>query len=146
MYSLVVSTLYFPAVDPRKILMSENLRLYTSSPVVMCKSIKRSPVTNQTVTGSRLTSYIVNVIRSPVIERLMVRCSQVALKHVIHDMVTRTLVMELRRCAIKRWVPCDDMDRRLKISHSAKVECGFWTTPEECLYDSGLIGLQYKVS
>ena len=54
---------------------------------------------------------------------------QVALKHVIHDMVTRTLVMELRRCAIERWVPSGDMDRRLKIPHSAKVECGFWILP-----------------
>ena len=39
----------------------------------------------------------------------------------------------------KRWVPCGDMDRRLKIPHSAKAECGFRTTPEECLYDSGSI-------
>ena len=70
----------------------------------------------------------------------MVRGSQVALKHVIHDMETG---MELRQCTIKRWVPCGDMDRRLKIPHSAKVECGFRTTPEECLYDSGLIGHQY---
>ena len=77
---------------------------------------------------------------APAIERLMVRGSRVAIKHVIHDMVTRTLLMELRRRAIKRWVPCDDMDRRLKIPHSAKVECGFRTTPEECLYDSGPIG------
>ena len=45
-----------------------------------------------------------------------------------------------RRRAIKRWVPCGDMDRRLKIPHSAKAECGFRTTPEECLYDSGPIG------
>ena len=67
-------------------------------------------------------------MRFPVIERLMVRGSQVAPKHVIHDMVTRTLVMELSRRAIKRWVPCGDMDRRLKIPHSAKVECGFRTT------------------
>ena len=36
--------------------------------------------------------------------------------------------------------PCGDMDRRLKIPHSAKAECGFRTTPEECLYDSGPIG------
>ena len=77
---------------------------------------------------------------SPVIERLMVRGSQVALKHVIHDMEARTLVMELRRRAIKRWVPCGAMDRRLKIPHSAEAECGFRTTPEECLYDSGPIG------
>ena len=79
-------------------------------------------------------------MRSPVIERLMVRGSKVALKHVIHDMEARTLVMELRRRAIKRWVPCGDMDRRLKIPHLAKAECGFRTTPEECLYDSGPIG------
>ena len=103
-------------------------------------------MTNQTVTGSRLTGYIVNVMHSPVIERLMVRGSQVAINHVIHDMVTRTLLMELRRRAIKRWVPCGDMDRRLKIPHSAKVECGFRTTPEEFLYDSGLIGHQYRAS
>ena len=36
-------------------------------------------MTNQTVTGSRLTGYIVNVMRSSVIERLMVRGSQVAI-------------------------------------------------------------------
>ena len=76
----------------------------------------------------------------------MVRGSRVAIKHVIHDMVTRTLLMELRRRAIKRWVRCDDMDRRLKIPHSAKVECGFRTTLEECLYDSGQIGHQYRAS
>ena len=76
-------------------------------------------------------------MRSPVIERLMVRGSLVAIKHVFHDIEIRTLVIELRRRAIKRWVPCGDMDRRLKIPHSAKVECGFRTTPEECLYDSG---------
>ena len=62
-------------------------------------------------------------------------------QYVIHDIEARTLVMELRRRAIKRWVPCGDMDRRLKIPHSATVECGFRTTPEECLYDSGSIGL-----
>ena len=37
-----------------------------------------------------------------------------------------------------------DNDRRvsawLKIPHSAKAECGFRTTPEECLYNSGPIG------
>ena len=40
----------------------------------------------------------------------------------------------MRRRAFKRWVPCGDMDRRLKIPHSAKAECGFRTTPEECIY------------
>ena len=76
----------------------------------------------------------------------MVRGSQVVLKHVIHDMVTRTLVIEFRRLAIKRWVPCGDMDRRLKIPQAAKVECGFRTTAEECLYDMGLIDPQYRAS
>ena len=42
-------------------------------------------MTNETVTGSSLNGYIVNVMRSPVIEMLMVRGSQVSLKHVIHD-------------------------------------------------------------
>ena len=102
---------------------------------------------NQKVTGSRLTGYIVNEMRCPVIEGLIVPCgSQVALKHVIHDMETRSLVMELRRGANKRCVPCGGMDRRLKIPHSAKVECGFRTTTEECLYDSGPIDLQYRAS
>ena len=55
-------------------------------------------------------------------------------------MEARTLVMELRRRAIKRWVPCGDMDRRLKIPHLAKAKCGFRTTPEKRLYDSGPIG------
>ena len=68
-------------------------------------------------------------MRSPVIERLMVRGPQVALNHVIHDMETRTLVMKLRRRAIKRWFPCDDVDRRLKISHSALAECDFGQLP-----------------
>ena len=95
-------------------------------------------VINQTVTGSRLTGYIVNVMRSPADERLMV-----GLKHVINDMETGTLVMELRQRAIKRSVPCSDMDRRLSIPHPANVERGFLSTPEECLYDSGLIDLHY---
>ena len=80
-------------------------------------------------------------MRSPVIKRLQARGSQVALNPVFHGMEIRTLVMELRWRAIKRWVFCGDMDRRLKIPHSSKVECGFRTTLEECLYDSGLNGL-----
>ena len=52
-------------------------------------------------------------MRSPVIERLMVRGSQVALKHVIHDMEAKTLEMELHRRANKIWVPCGNMNRRL---------------------------------
>ena len=92
--------------------------------------------TNQIVNLSRLTGYIVNVKRSPVIKRLMVRGSQVALKHVIHD-------MDIDDENVSQ---CGGMDHRLKILHSAKVECGFRTTPEECLYNSGLISLQYRAS
>ena len=58
-----------------------------------------------------------------------------------HDMESRILVMELRRRTIKRWVSCGNMDRRLKVPQSAKAECGFRTTHEECLYDGGPIGL-----
>ena len=43
----------------------------------------RSLVTNQMVTGSRLTGYMVNVKRFSVIERLMVQGSQVALTFMI---------------------------------------------------------------
>ena len=103
-----------------------------------------SRATQVDATGSRLTGYIVNVMRSPVIERLMVQGSQKELKYVIYDMETRTMVIELRRRAVKRWVPYGGMDRKLKIPHSAKVECVFRTTRQECIYDSGLIGLQYK--
>ena len=46
-----------------------------------------------------------------------------------------------------RWVPCGDIDRRLKIPHSAKAECGFRTTPEECLYAIAVqLGHQYRAS
>ena len=72
----------------------------------------------------------------------MGRGSQVALKHIIRDMVTRSLVMELRRCAVKRWVHCGDIDRRLKIPHSAKVESGFRILPR----NAHMIGLQYGAS
>ena len=47
------------------------------------------------------------------------------LKHVIHNMEIKTLAMELRRLAVKRKALCGAMDHRLKISHSAKYECGF---------------------
>ena len=147
MCSLVVSVLDSPAVYPRSnpgsgsaLLMSEKSQAvyYISSCHMLIDKAFSSDKTN--VTGSRLTAYIVNGMRSPVIEKLMVRGSQVALKHVIYDMEARTLVMELRRRTIKRWVPCGNMDRRLKIPHSAKAECGFRTTPEECLNDIGPIG------
>ena len=149
MCSLGVSVQDSPAVDLRSnpgsgsaLLMSEKSQAvyYISSCHMLIDKALSSDKLNGHLLNSRLTGYIVNVMRSPVIERLMVRGSQVALKHVIHDMEARTLVIELCRRAIKRWVPCGDMDCRLKIPHSAKAECGFRTTPKECLYNSGPIG------
>ena len=49
-------------------------------------------------------SYSVKVRRSQVVERLLVRGLLVS-GHVIHDMETKTLVMELRRFAVKTWIP-----------------------------------------
>ena len=147
MCSLVVSILDSPAVDPRSnpgsgsaLLMSEKSQAvyYISS----CHMLIDKALSSDKPNGYWFEADWLHCKRDAlsVIERLMVRGSQIALKHVFHDMETRTLVMELRRRAIKRWVPCGDMDRRLKIPHSAKAECGFRTTPEECLYDSGPIG------
>ena len=65
------------------------------------------------------------MMRSPVFERLMVRGSQVALNHVTHDMVARTMLMELCRRGIKRCFPSGDMDCRLKFPHSAKANFYF---------------------
>ena len=115
------STLDSRAVDRANF---ENLRLYTTS------HSKPSPVTNQTVTGSRLTGYIVNVMRSPVIKRLMVRGSQVALKHVIHDMETRTLVMELCRRQLKDRSPVVTWIAGQRSIAQPRLQCGFRTTPE----------------
>ena len=60
--------------------------------------------------------------------------------HCKHDALSSNRKVDGSRLTIKRWVPCSEMDRRLKIPHSAKAECGFRTTPEEWLYDSGPIG------
>ena len=155
MCSLVVSVLDSPAVDPRSnpgsgsaLLMSEKSQAvyYISSCHMLIDKALSSPVTSQTVTGSRLTGYIVNVMRSPVIERLMVRGSQVALTHVIHDMEARTLVMELRRRAIKRWVPCGDMDRRLKIPHQPRLSADFRQLPRNAYTIAVQSGHQYRAS
>ena len=136
--SPVVSVLDSPAVDPRlnpgsgsAPLMSEKSQAvyYISS----CHMLIDKALSSDKSNGHWFEAdwLHVNAMRSTVIERLMVRGSQVALKHAIHEMEARTQVMELRRCAIKRWVPCGDMDRRLKIPHSAKADCGLRTTPEE---------------
>ena len=78
MCSLVVSVLDSPAVRPRSnpgsgsaLLMSEQSQAvyYISSCHMLIDKALSSD--DQTVTGSRLTVYIVNVMRSPVIERLM---------------------------------------------------------------------------
>ena len=98
--------------------MSENLRLYTTSPVVIYVLIDKVLSSEVNTNGYWFEGDWLHSKRdaSPVIERLMVRGSEVALKHVIYDMVTRTLVMKLRRRAIKRWVPCGDMDRSQSLS------------------------------
>ena len=147
MCSLVVSILDSPAIDSRSnsgsgsaLLMSEKSQAvyYISS----CHMLIDKALSSDKPNGHWFEADCLHCkrMRSPAIERLMVRGSRVALKHVIHDMEARTLVIELRLRAIKRWVPCGDMDHRLKIPHSANAECGFWTTPEECQYDSGPIG------
>ena len=148
MCCLVISILDSPAVDPRSnpgsgsaLLMSEKSQAvyYISSCHVLIDKVLFSDKPN----GHWFEADWLHCKRDALssnVERLMVRGSQAALKHVIHDMETRTLVMELRRRAIERWVPCGDMDHRLKIPHSAKAECGFWTTPDECLYDRSPIG------
>ena len=147
MCSLVVSVLDSPVVDPRSnpgsgsaLLMSKKLRLYTT--ISSCHMLIDKALSSDKLNGHWFEADWLHCKRDALssIERLMVRGSQVAIKHVIHDMEARTLVMELRRRAIKRWVPCGDVDRRLKIPHSANADCGFRTTPEECLYESGPIG------
>ena len=148
MCSIVVNVLDSPAVDPRSnpgsgsaILMSEKSQAVyhiSSCHMLIDKALSSDKPNGHWFEGDWL--HCKREMRSPVIERLMVRGSQIAFKHVIHDMEARTLVMELRWRAIKRWVPCGDMDCRLKIPHLAKAECGFRTTPEECLYASGPVG------
>ena len=110
MCSLVVSVLDSPAVHPRlnagsgsALLMSEKSQAvyYISS----CHMLIDKALSSDKPNSHWFEADWLNVMRSPVIERLMVRGSQVSLKHVIHDMEARTLVMELRRRAIKRWVP-----------------------------------------
>ena len=106
----------------------------------------RFQVTNQIVTGSRLTGYIVNASNGPSSNQKVDGLRLTGSTHVIHDMEPRTLAIELRRRAIKKLVPCGDIDRMLKIPHSHKVACGFQTAPEECLYDSDLNRLLYRAS
>ena len=67
----------------------------------------------------------------------MVRSSLVVLKHAYRDTGDKIAWGD----AIKRWIPCGDIDRMLKIPHLAND--GFRTTSETCLYDSCQIGLQY---
>ena len=110
MCSLVVSVLDFPAVDPRSnpgsgsaLLMSEKSQAVyhiSSCHMLIDKALSSDKPNGHWFEADWL--HRKNVMRSPVIERLMVRGSQVALKH---DMEARTLVMELRGRAIKRWVP-----------------------------------------
>ena len=136
----MVSVLDSPTVDPRSnpgsgsaLLMREKSQAvyYISS----CHMLIDKALSSEMPTGHWFEADWLHCKRDAFSSnrRLMVRGSHVALKNAIHDMEASTLVIELRRCAIKRWVPCGAMDARLKISLSAKVECLFQTTPEECL-------------
>ena len=148
MCSLVVSVLDSPAVDPRSnpgsgtaLLMREKSRAvyYISS----CHMLIDKALSSDKPNGHWFEADWLHCKRDALSRNRKVdgsRLTSVAIRHVIHDMEARTLVTELRRRAIKRWVPCGDMDRRLNIPHSPKAECGFRTTPEECLYDSSPIG------
>ena len=86
-------------------------------------------MTNQTVTHSRLTGYIVGVNDALSSNRKVDGSRLTDSTQALNDMGTMTLVMELRRRAIK--------DPSLSQGR---------TTPKECLYDSGLISLQYRAS
>ena len=94
MCSLVVSVLDSTAVDPRSnpdsgsvLLMSEISQAvhYVSS----CHVLIDKALSSDKPNWFEADWLHCNVMHSPVIERLMVRGSQVARKHVIHDMVTR---------------------------------------------------------
>ena len=147
MCSLVVSVLDSPAVDPRSnfgsgsaLLMSEKSQAvyYISS----CHMLIDKALSSDKPNGHWFEADWLHCKRDALSSNRKVDGSRLtgSTQPVIHDMEARTLVMELRRRTIRRWVPCGDMDRRLKIPHSAKAECGFRTTPEECLYGSGPIG------
>ena len=64
-------------------------------------------------------------LNPPIVTNSSGRLGRLCLKkNVTHDRIgsiAHNSKMELRRRAIKRWVPCGDMDRRLKIPHSAKA-------------------------
>ena len=130
MCSLVISVLDSPAVDPRSnpgsdsaLFMSEKSQAvyYISN----CHMLIDKALSSDKPNGHWF-------------EADWLHCKRDALFS--NRKVDGSMVMELRRRAIIRWAPCGDMDRRLKIPHSAKAECRFRTTPEECLYDSGPIG------
>ena len=99
----MVSILDSPAVDPRSnpglvTLMSEKSQAVysiSSCHMLIDKALSSDKPNSHWFEADWL--HCKNVMRSPVIERLMVR----GLQHVIHDMETRTLVMELRRRANK---------------------------------------------
>ena len=147
MCSLVVSILDSPDVDPRSNPGSDSALLMSEKSQVVYYISRCHMLIDRALSSDKPNSHWfeadwLHCKRDALSSNRKVDGSRlkVALKHVIHDMETRTLVMELRRRAIKRWVPCGDIGHRLKIPHSAKAECGFRTTPEEYLYDSGPIG------
>ena len=53
--------------------------------------------------------------------------------------------MELRRHAIKKGVPCDDMNCKLKIPHSAKVGSGFGHFPKNVRYSNVTVRSTFSI-
>ena len=136
MCSLVVSVLDSPAVDPRlnsgsgSALSEKSQAVYYIS---SCHMLIDKALSSDNPNGHWFEADWLHCKRDALSSNRKVDGSRLTgstQAYAIHDMEARTLVMELRRRAIKRWVPCGDIDRRLKIPHSAKAECGFRTTPE----------------
>ena len=104
----MVSVLDSPAVDPRSnpgsgSALSMNEKSQAVYYISSCHMLLDKALSSDKLNGHWFEADWLHCKR--VIERLMVRGSQVALKHVIYDIEAITLVIELRRRAIKRWVP-----------------------------------------
>ena len=106
----MVSILDSPAVDPisnpgsgSALLMSEKSQAvyYISS----CHMLIDKALSSDKPNGHWFEADWLHCKRDALSSNRKVRGSQVALKHVIHEMEARTLVMELRRRAIKDGSP-----------------------------------------
>ena len=134
MFSLVVSVLDSPAVDPRSNLgsgsalsMSEKSQAvyYISS----CHMLIDKALSSDKPNGHWF-------------EADWLHCKRDALFS--NRKANGSMVMELRRRTIIRWAPCGDMDRRLKIPHSAKADFG--QLPRNAYTIAVQSGHQYRAS